>query len=188
MSDLNVVGHSHPQIDGMEKAMGQTQFVSDLVLPNMLHGRILRSPYPHAHIKHIDTSRAETLVGVKAVATYADTPGIRFGPRTEDWTIFARDRARFCGDEIAAVAALDEDTAEEALDLIEVEYEDLPFVTDPIEAMKPGAPLIHEDLPLNSRSRQGMWMRHSRTRTLSMKIVITPTRCTRPIWSRWAHW
>ena len=149
MSDLNIVGKSYPQIDAMDKTMGKTSFVSDLVLLNMLHGRILRSPHPHARIKHIDTSRAETLPGVKAVAAYADTPGIRFGPRTEDWTIFAGDKVRFYGDEVAAVAAVDEDTAEEALDLITVEYEELPFVTDPVEAMKPGAPLVHEDKPGN---------------------------------------
>lgn len=149
MSDLNVVGQSHPQIDAMEKAMGKTKFLSDLLLPNMLYGRILRSPYAHARIKHIDASRAEALAGVKAVVTYSDTPGIKFGPRTEDWTILASDKARFCGDEIAAVAAVDEDIAEEALDLIKVEYEELPIVTDPLEAMEPGAPLVHDDKPGN---------------------------------------
>ncbi len=149
MSDLKVVGVSCPQIDALEKTMGKTRFVSDLELPHMLHGRILRSPYPHARIKHIDTSRARALRGVRAVATHADTPGIMFGPRTEDWSIFAKDRVRFCGDEVAAVAAIDEDIAEEALDLIRVEYEELPYVTDPLEAMKPGAPLVHEDKPGN---------------------------------------
>ena len=113
MSELDIVGKSYPQIDGMQKAMGKTKFVTDLVLPGMLHGRTLRSPYPHANIKHIDTSKAKALRGVRAVATYADTPGIKFGPRSEDWTIFANDKARFHGDEVAAVAAIDEDTAEE---------------------------------------------------------------------------
>jgi CO/xanthine dehydrogenase Mo-binding subunit len=149
MDNLEIVGRSCPQIDAMEKAMGKTKFVSDLVLPYMLYGRILRSPFPHARIMHIDISRAKTLAGVKAVASYIDTPGIRFGPRSEDWTIFANDKARFCGDEVAAVAAVDEDTAEEALDLIRVEYEELPHVVDPLEAMEPGAPLIHEDKPRN---------------------------------------
>ncbi len=149
MSDLHIVGKSCPQIDALEKTMGKTRFVSDLVLPNMLHGRILRSPHPHARIRYMDTSRAEALPGVKAVATYADTPGIKFGPRTADWTIFAKDTVRFCGDEVAAVAAIDEDIAEEALDLINVEYEELPFVTDPLEAMEPSAPLVHEDKPGN---------------------------------------
>jgi CO/xanthine dehydrogenase Mo-binding subunit len=147
--ELDIVGKSYPQIDGMQKAMGKTKFVTDLVLPGMLYGRTLRSPYPHANIQNIDTSRARALTGVKAVVTYADTPGIKFGPRSEDWTIFAGDKARFYGDEVAAVAAIDEDTAEEALELIKVEYEALPFVTDPLEAMQPGAQLVHDDKPAN---------------------------------------
>jgi CO/xanthine dehydrogenase Mo-binding subunit len=149
MSEFDIVGKSYPQIDGMQKAMGKTKFVTDLVLPGMLYGRTLRSPYPHATINNIDTSRAKALAGVKAVVTHADTPGIKFGPRSEDWTIFAGDKARFHGDEVAAVAAIDEDTAEEALELIEVDYEELPFVTDPLEAMQPGAPLVHADKPGN---------------------------------------
>ncbi len=149
MEQLEVVGKSFPQIDALDKASGKTRFVSDLSLPRMLHGRVLRSPYPHARILHIDTSRAARLAGVKAVITYADTPQIKFGPRTEDWTILASDRVRFCGDEVAAVAAVDEDLAEEALDLIRVEYEELPFVADPRAAMAPDAPLVHEDKPGN---------------------------------------
>ena len=149
MSELDIVGKSYPQIDGMQKAMGKTKFVTDLVLPGMLYGRTLRSPYPHAAINNIDTSRAKALAGVKAVVTYADTPGIKFGPRSEDWTIFAGDKARFHGDEVAAVAAIDEDTAEEALELIDVDYEELPFVTDPLDAMQPGAPLVHAEKPGN---------------------------------------
>jgi CO/xanthine dehydrogenase Mo-binding subunit len=149
MDKLNVVGHPYPQIDAIEKTMGKTRFVSDLVLPGMLHGRTLRSPYPHARILHIDTSRVQALAGVKAVVSYADTPGIKYGPRSEDWTIFAADKARFYGEEVAAVAAVDEDTAEEALDLIRVEYEELPGVFDPVEAMQEGAPLVHEASPGN---------------------------------------
>lgn len=149
MSDLHIVGKSYPQIDAPQKVTGATEFVSDIVLPNMLYGRILRSPVAHAKIVHLDTSRAKKLRGVKFVATYADTPGITFGPRSNDWTIMASDRALFEGDEIAAVAAVDEDVAEEALDLIHVEYEELPAVFDPLEAMKPGAPLVHADKPGN---------------------------------------
>ena len=149
MVEFEVVGKPHPQIDAIEKAMGKTRYVSDLDLPNMLYGRILRSPYPHARIKHIDISQAKAITGVKAVITYADTPGIKFGPRSEDWTIFAKEKVRFSGDEVAAVAATDEDTAEEALDLIKVEYEELPFVSDPVEALELGAPLVHEDKPGN---------------------------------------
>jgi CO/xanthine dehydrogenase Mo-binding subunit len=149
MENFDVVGKSCPQMDAMEKVMGKTKFVSDLVLPNMLQARILRSPFPHARILHIDASRAKRLRGVKAVVSYSDTPGVTFGPRTEDWTILAKDKVRFCGDEVAGVAATDEDTAEEALGLIAVEYEELPFVEDPIEAMKPGASLVHDDKPGN---------------------------------------
>lgn len=149
MSESQVVGRSFPQIDGMEKATGSTRFASDLKLPGMLHGRVLRSPHPHARILNIDTSQAKELPGVKAVVTYADTPGMKFGPRSDDWTIFAADKARFCGDEVAAVAAVDEDTAEEALNLIRVEYQELPFVDNPLDALEPGAPLVHEDHPGN---------------------------------------
>ena len=149
MSELDVVNRSYPQIDALEKAMGKTEYVTDISLPRMLYGRILRSPYAHAIIEHIDVSKAKDLRGVKAVITFEDTPGIKFGPVTDDWTILADKRVRFHGDEVAAVAAVDEETAEEALDLIKVEYRELPAVFDPLEAMQEGAPLIHEDKPNN---------------------------------------
>lgn len=149
MSELDIVNKSYPQIDALEKAMGKTEYVSDLYLPRMLYGRILRSPYAHAIIEHIDISKAKALQGVKAVITFEDTPGIKFGTITDDWTILADGKVRFYGDEIAAVAAVDEETAEEALDLIKVEYKELPAVFDPIEAMQEGAPLVHEDKPNN---------------------------------------
>ena len=110
---------------------------------------MLRSPYAHARIHSIDTSRAAALPGVKAVVTYKDTPKIKFGPRSEDWTIFADSKTRFHGDEVAAVAAVDEDTAEEALELIRVDYDELPHVISPLKAMEPGAPLVHDDKPGN---------------------------------------
>lgn len=144
MTEFRVIGNPLPQIDAKERALGFAEFVSDIRLPGMLYGRILRSPYPHARILEIDTSRARALRGVKAVITAEDTPQIPFGPRTEDWSILAVDRVRFVGDEVAAVAAMDEEIAEEALDLIRVEYEELPAVFDPLEAMKPDAPLIHD--------------------------------------------
>ncbi|MFH1757769.1 MAG: xanthine dehydrogenase family protein molybdopterin-binding subunit [Pseudomonadota bacterium] len=144
MDNLQVVGQSLPQIDAREKALGLAEFVSDIKLPGMLHGRILRSPYPHARLLHIDTSKARRLPGVKAVVTTQDTPQTPFGPRTEDWMILATDKVRFIGEEVAGVAAGDEDTAEEALSLIRVEYAELPAVFDPLEAMKPAAPLIHD--------------------------------------------
>ncbi len=144
MGHYSIIGHSVPQIDARDKAKGVMEFVSDLRLPGMLYGKILRSPHPHARILNIDPSKARRLKGVKAVVTAGDTPQKPFGPRTEDWSIFAIDKVRFIGDEVAAVAAVDEDTAEEALDLIQVAYEELPAVFDPIEAMGPGAPLIHD--------------------------------------------
>lgn len=149
MSNYDVVGKSYPQIAAREKATGDTPFVTDLMFPRMLHGCVLRSPYPHANILSINTEKAAALPGVKAVATYADTPKIKYGPRSDDWTIFAADKARFHGDEIAAVAAVDADTAESALELIRVEYEPLPHVVSPLEAMQKGAVLIHEDKPKN---------------------------------------
>jgi CO/xanthine dehydrogenase Mo-binding subunit len=149
MSQLDIVGKSFPQIAAREKATGETKFVTDLVLPRMLCGQVLRSPYPHAKIISIDTAKAAALPGVKAVVTFQDTPKIKFGPRSEDWTIFASDKTRFHGDEVAAVAAVDADIAEQALELIRVEYEELPYIISPLDAMKQGAPLVHEDKPGN---------------------------------------
>lgn len=145
MSDFDVIGKSTPQLAGMQKAMGRTRFVSDLVLPYMLHGAILKSPYAHARILKLDTSRAKRLPGVRAVITFADTPGIKYGPRSEDWYIFAKDKVLFHGHEVAAVAAVDPETAAEALSLIEVEYEPLPAVIDPREALEEGAPLVIDE-------------------------------------------
>jgi 4-hydroxybenzoyl-CoA reductase subunit alpha len=127
------------------KATGDAEYTDDMVLPRMLYGKILRSPYPHARIIDIDTSRAENLPGVKAVITGKDTPGRKYGVfgRTADQYALAIDKVRYIGDEVAAVAAIDEDIVEEALDLIRVEYEPLPAVFDPEEAMRPGAPRIH---------------------------------------------
>jgi CO/xanthine dehydrogenase Mo-binding subunit len=143
MNDYEVVGRSVPQIDSREKVTGAAEFVSDIRLPGMLYGRILRSPYAHARIRHIDCAKARRLRGIKAVITAEDTLKIPFGPRTDDWMILAADKVRFIGDEVVGVAAVDEDAAEEALHLIRVEYEELPAVFDPLEAMKEGAPLLH---------------------------------------------
>ena len=146
MSRYAYVGKSVPAVDGWERATGHAEYVTDLKLPGMLHGKVLRSPVPHARIVSIDTSAAEALPGVKAVVTFADTPGVAFGPMPayEDWYILARDKVRFVGEEVAAVAALDEWTADRALELIRVEYEELPAVFDPLEAMEPGAPLVND--------------------------------------------
>jgi len=152
MEELFFVGKSVPRKDGVEKATGKALYTVDMVLPGMLWGKILRSPYPHAKILRIDTSRAERLPGVKAVITGKDTLGIKHGfvetPRyPPDQYPLAMDRVRYIGEEVAAVAAIDEYVAEEALSLIQVDYEELPAVFDPEEAMKPGAPEIHPSHP-----------------------------------------
>lgn len=152
MEELSFVGKSIPRKDGVEKATGRALYTVDMVLPGMLWGKILRSPYPHARILNIDTSRAERLAGVKAIITAKDTLGIKHGfvetPRyPPDQYPLALDRVRYIGEEVAAVAAVDEYVAEEALSLIRVDYEELPAVFDPEEAMKPEAPEIHPSHP-----------------------------------------
>jgi len=146
MNEYSVIGKPFPRIDSRLQATGQARFAADFVLPRMLFGKILRSPYPHARILNIDTRRAEKLPGVKAVITGKDTPQIKYGffRSGMDRPLLPADKVRFIGDNVAAVAAIDEDIAEEALDLIKVEYEELPAVFDPEEAMKEGAPRIHD--------------------------------------------
>ncbi len=144
-----VVGKGLPRVDAHSKVTGQAKFTADINLPGMLHGKILRSPHPHARILNIDTRQAEALPGVKAVITGRDTADMRYAfvdtPRyPADQYPLAQDKVRYIGDEIAAVAAIDPDTAQKALDLIQVEYEILPAVFDPYEAMKPEAPAVHE--------------------------------------------
>ncbi len=148
----NPVGRSVPRIDGLGMVTGQAKYVFDISLGNMLVGKMLRSPHPHARILSIDTSKAEALPGVRAVVTAKDTYQIKFGsneyffPHTVDQMALESDKVRYIGDEIGAVAAVDEETAEEALKLIDIKYEVLPHVTDVLEAMKPGAPQIHESM------------------------------------------
>ncbi|MBL7124819.1 MAG: molybdopterin-dependent oxidoreductase [Dehalococcoidales bacterium] len=154
MSKYSVIGKRVHRVDGPEKVTGSAKYTFDIVLHNMLYGKILRSPYPHARIVNIDTSQAERLIGVKAVVTGKDTLGRKQStwrrfPELCDEEILCRTKVRYIGDPVAAVAAIDEDTAEEALDLIEVEYELLPAVFDPMEAIKEEAPQIHEGVELN---------------------------------------
>lgn len=149
MKTTSPVGKSVPRIDARQKVTGEAKFVFDMELPGMLIGRMLRSPHAHAKILKIDTSKAEKLPGVKAVVTADDTPKIKFGsneyffPYTVDQYPLEFEKVRYIGDEIAAVAAVDEETAEKALSLIDVTYEVLPAVFEAVEAMKPGAPMIH---------------------------------------------
>jgi 4-hydroxybenzoyl-CoA reductase alpha subunit len=154
MSKYSVIGQRVHRVDGPDKVTGRAVYTFDMVLPNMLYGKILRSPYPHAKILNIDTSQAEKLIGVKAVVTGKDTLGKKQGvwrrfPELCDEEMLCRSKVRYIGDPVAAVAAIDEETAEEALDLIVVEYEPLPAVFDPLEAIKEDAPQIHEGVELN---------------------------------------
>jgi len=134
-----------------EKATGRAQYTGDIVLPNMLFGAILRSPHAHARLLNIDISKAQQLKGVKVILTGKDVSQIKFGhsPARFDETALALDKVIFVGDEVAAVAAVDEQTAKEALDLIKVEYEPLPDLLDPLTAMADDAPLIHPEYPRN---------------------------------------
>lgn len=136
-------------IDAKEKVTGTAKYLDDMEFANLLHGKILRSPHPHARIVRIDTSKAEQLSGVKAVITAKDTPGCKFGMEIPDVDVLAVDKVRYVGDEVAAVAAETEEIAEEALKLIHVECELLPVVDDLDEAMRPGAPLVHENAKNN---------------------------------------
>lgn len=151
---FQVVGRSHRKIDGLAKATGQAVYADDIVLPGMLHAKTLRSPHPHARIVSIDASRAEALPGVHAVITGTDLP-VRYGviPWTPDENALAVERVRFIGDEVAAVAAVDEDTANEALELIEVEYEVLPHYLTPEDALADDVVPLHENKRGNNVSK-----------------------------------
>lgn len=152
MSTMNVVGKSVLRTDARDKVTGGKGYTVNVRLPGMLHGKLLRSPYPHARILHIDTSRAEKLPGVKAVLTTPDVPQIKyhpvyFAPSTaasmiKDMLILS-DTVRFAGEPVAAVAATRVEIAEEALELIQVDYDPLPAVFSPEDAMKPGAPQLY---------------------------------------------
>ncbi|HLG12472.1 MAG TPA: xanthine dehydrogenase family protein molybdopterin-binding subunit [Dehalococcoidia bacterium] len=138
-----VLGQPIGRVDGVEKVTGSALYSSDMTLEGVLWGKVLYSPHAHARILKIDTTEAKKLPGVIAVITGADVGDGLYGSNLKDMPILARDRVRFIGERVAAVAAIDEDTAQAALDLIEVEYEELPAVFDLEEAMQPGAPVIH---------------------------------------------
>jgi 4-hydroxybenzoyl-CoA reductase subunit alpha len=147
--DHAVVGHGVTRYDGPDKVTGRAKYTSDLRLPGMLHGKMFGSPIAHGRITRLDVSKARALPGVVDVLTAAEVPDGWYGvsPAREDEQILATDLVRYVGDEIAAVAAVDEETAERAIKLIEVEFEELPAVFDPQAAMAPGAPVIHPEKP-----------------------------------------
>jgi len=172
--EYEIIGKPLPRVDGIEKATGQAKFTVDMAMPGMLHGKFLRSAYPHARILSINVEKAKRLSGVKAVITRDDVAGIRYAfvdtPRyPADETPLAVDKVRYIGDEVAAVAAIDLDTAEEAIRLIQVEYKPLTPVFDPEEAMKTGAPDIHEPFELGSKTEWEDWGVHRGKRALDWR-------------------
>jgi 4-hydroxybenzoyl-CoA reductase subunit alpha len=148
--DFSIIGRSIPMVDAAEKTTGHGKYTDDLSLPGMLAGKILHSPHPHARIRRIDTSRAKALPGVVAVVTGADAPNT-YGilPIGHDEHALATDKVRYVGDNVACVAAVDEATAEQALELIDVDYELLPAWFDPEDSMKAESEFIHENRPHN---------------------------------------
>ena len=154
---FRVIGRRTPKVDALDKVTGRAQFGADVALPRMLVGKVLRSPYAHARIMRIDTSKAAALPGVKAVITGHDLPRLRLGASGPGGVatareynvsreILARDKVLFHGHVVAAVAAVSSEIAEAAVDLLEVEYDVLPHVTDPVAAMQPEAVVLHDDL------------------------------------------
>ncbi|MBA4418825.1 MAG: 4-hydroxybenzoyl-CoA reductase [Syntrophus sp. (in: bacteria)] len=147
----SILGKRIPRVDAPLKVQGQAKYAADYEMAGMLWGKIKRAPYAHAIIKSIDTSKAEMLPGVKGIVTGKDFGGFKWGWQgyTRDETPLAVDRVKYMYEGVAAVAAIDKDIAEEACDLIDVEYEELPAVFDPFEAMKEGAPLLHPERKTN---------------------------------------
>ena len=138
---FSVIGKRQPKLDGPLKATGRSQFTDDVVLPGMLHGKIVRSPIPRGKILNIDASKAGKISGVKAVITHKDTDGVMVGP---DQQLLCDDMVYYIGDEVAAVAAVDEDTAYEAAELIKVDYEPMPALLSIEEATAPDAPILQK--------------------------------------------
>ena len=141
-----VIGAPIPRIEGPEKVSGRALFAADIHPPGTLWGKVLRSPLPHARIVSVDTTAARQAPGVKAVITGKDVAGHLMGRRIQDMPVLCWDKVRFIGDRVAAVAAESREAAEQALDLIRVEYEELPAVFDVLDAMRPEAPRVHDDV------------------------------------------
>ena len=187
MTDLAYVGKSVPRVDAPEKVTGRAMYTLDLLLPRMLHGRLLGSPVPHARIRSIDVSRAEKLPGVKLVMTARDIPDdVVWGvvPVCYDQRPLATDKVRFVGDSVAAVVATSEDAALEALDLIDVDYEELPAVFDPFEAMREGAPAGPATGPSFRASAREALARSRLTRLSSFPIRASSPAAIFPAFSR----
>ncbi|MCL5957869.1 MAG: molybdopterin-dependent oxidoreductase, partial [Chloroflexi bacterium] len=157
MKNLSSMGRSLPRLESVEKAVGAAKYTVDMALPGMLHGKIFRSPYAHARILKVDVSKAAGLPGVRAILTGQELAKISkpYGPVVRDEMGLQSEKVRYVGDEVAAVAAVSEEIAEEALHLIDVEYEELPALLDPEVALQLGAPQIHEGVERNK-----VWSAH----------------------------
>ncbi|MBI4811317.1 MAG: molybdopterin-dependent oxidoreductase, partial [Ignavibacteriales bacterium] len=141
-----IIGKPERRVDALGKVTGTAKFADDYNVKHQLYGKVFRAKYPHARIVSIDTSKAKKLDGVEAVLTAEDIPGSKvFGIVVKNQSILAFDKVRYLGDGVALVAAKTKEIAEEAISLIEVEYEQLPVVTDTEEALKPDSHKIHSD-------------------------------------------
>jgi CO/xanthine dehydrogenase Mo-binding subunit len=147
MAKKKIIGMATQRLEGPEKVSGRALYATDVALPGMLWAKALRSPIAYGRIKRIEIANAAALPGVRAVVTGADVKGRLIGRKIYDMPILADGMVRFVGEKVAAVAADSEAIAEEALDLIDVEYEELEPVLDPLEAMKASAPLLHPHVP-----------------------------------------
>ncbi|TMA89886.1 MAG: xanthine dehydrogenase family protein molybdopterin-binding subunit [Deltaproteobacteria bacterium] len=145
-SELKVVGTAVPRAEGSDKVSGRTLYAADVNLPGTLWAKILRSPHSHARILNIDVSKAQRIRGVKAILTGSEVQGHLIGKQIRDMPVLCWDRVRFVGDRVAAVAAESLDAAQEAVNVIDVDYESLAAVFDPLEAMQLSAPLLHDDV------------------------------------------
>jgi CO/xanthine dehydrogenase Mo-binding subunit len=146
MAEIRSVGIPSPRVEGEEKVGGKARYAVDVVLPDILWVKVLRSPIAHGKIKRIDVTKAQKAPGVKAVLTGQDIAGVKIGKKIVDMPLLADGVVRYIGEKVAAVAADTEEAAESAVNLIDVEYEELPAVIDALEAVKPSAPLIHPDV------------------------------------------
>ena len=182
-NEYTVIGKPRPIGDAALKVTGQKIYVGDMELPGMLYAKVLLSTVPHARIKSIDTSAAEALPGVKAVATYKNTPQVRYNSavrfiehKLPDTERIFDDTVRFVGDRVAAVAAESPDIAKKAVNLIKVEYEALPVITDVEEAIsrRPGPFMREEILWGPPGQRQAMWMRPFRSAIMYLRTVTPP--------------
>src|ERR1051326_7678953 len=144
--------YAEERIDGVDKVTGFATYAADIKRPGMLYAKVLRSTVPHARIVSVDSSRAKALPGVVTVLTGADLPPVRVGRSMRDMPVLAQEKVRFIGEKVVAVAADSLEVAQRALDLIEVDYEELPAVFDPVEAMQQGAPVIHEAADIRAQA------------------------------------